>query len=166
MAHAGRTNSVADCAARAVRTAQRAVPTSGFGLRVHSRLILPPFFLRLMRFFAAIPVFPNGSDRGAWRQREAQGNRIIALEKPPATSKEDNMFTSREIRDRMTAKPFQPFRICVSDGSAYDIENHDAAMVALNSVEIGVNRDPNGVAERFVRCAFIRITRIEELQAA
>jgi hypothetical protein len=85
---------------------------------------------------------------------------------PSAKSKEVNMFTSQEIRERMPAKPFQPFRIYVSDGSAYDIENHDAAVVARNSVEIGVNRDPNGVAERFVRCALNHITRIEDLQVA
>jgi len=76
------------------------------------------------------------------------------------------MFTAKQIKDMMTAQPFKPFRICMSDGKTYDITNHDMAMVASNSIEVGLNPDPDGVLERFVRCAIIHITRIEELQPA
>jgi hypothetical protein len=66
----------------------------------------------------------------------------------------------------LTAKDFKPFVIHTTDGARYDITHHDMALVGLNSIEIGVGRDPEGIAERFVRCAIIHITRIEELQAA
>jgi hypothetical protein len=74
------------------------------------------------------------------------------------------MFNAEQIRDLLTARDFKPFRVHMSDGASYEITNHDMAMVSRNSVEIGVNPDPKGIAERFVRCAIIHITRIEELQ--
>ncbi|HET7625736.1 MAG TPA: hypothetical protein VFM25_10785 [Verrucomicrobiae bacterium] len=76
------------------------------------------------------------------------------------------MFTAKDLQDRMTAKPFHPFKIHLSDGTEYTIENHDTAMVGRNAIEIGLNHDPDGVAEKFVRCAIIHITRIEDLQPA
>ena len=66
----------------------------------------------------------------------------------------------------MTAKPFKPFRIHMASGKAYDITNHDGAMVARHSVEVGINPDRDGVVERIVGCAITHITRIEELQPA
>jgi hypothetical protein len=76
------------------------------------------------------------------------------------------MFNAEQIRAMLTAKEFKPFRVCLSDGASYEVTNHDMALVGRNSVEIGVNPDPNGIAERFVRCAIIHISRIEDLQAA
>lgn len=71
-----------------------------------------------------------------------------------------------EIRELITARPFAPFRICLSDGSSHDITNHDRAMVGRTSVEIGVHPDPRGIMERFVRCALLHIVKIEDLQPA
>ena len=76
------------------------------------------------------------------------------------------MSNAPEIRALLTPKDFKPFAIHLTDGSHYDITNHDMMRVSRNAVDIGVNRDETGIAERFVRCAIIHITRIEELQAA
>ncbi len=66
----------------------------------------------------------------------------------------------------MDAKPFRPFKIHLSDGKSFEISNHDAALISRSSIDIGVDPDPDGIAERFVRCAIMHITQIEELQAA
>lgn len=76
------------------------------------------------------------------------------------------MFTARNIKELMTAIPFRPFRIHMSDGSSYEVVNRDMALVGQNSVEVGADPDANGIAGRFVRCAIIHISRIEELQTA
>ena len=76
------------------------------------------------------------------------------------------MFTAKEIKELMEIKPFRPLRIHLSDGSSYEVANHDMAMVSKNSVDIGVHPDPQGIAERIVRCAILHISKIEELQAA
>jgi len=76
------------------------------------------------------------------------------------------MITAKQIRELLQAKPFKPFRICMSDGSHYDITNHDLAFVGKNTVEIGLNLDPDGFAEYFARCSLHHITKLEDLQEA
>lgn len=76
------------------------------------------------------------------------------------------MITAEQIRELMRSKPFKPFRICLSDGSGYDITNHDMVMVGRNTVEVGVQPDAQGFAAHFARCSILHITRLEDLQPA
>jgi hypothetical protein len=73
------------------------------------------------------------------------------------------MITAKQLRELLQAKPFRPFRICLSDGTHYDITNHDQAFVGRNTVEIGLNLDPDGFAEYFARCSILHITKLEDL---
>lgn len=40
------------------------------------------------------------------------------------------------------------------------------AMVTQNTIEVGIDPDPDGVAERVVRCAIIHIVKLEDMQPA
>ena len=73
------------------------------------------------------------------------------------------MITAKQIRELLEAKPFKPFRICMSDGAAYDIVNHDMAWVTKSTVEVGINLDADGFAEYAARCCILHITRLEDL---
>ena len=73
------------------------------------------------------------------------------------------MITAKQLRELLRAKPFKPFRICLSDGTHHDITNHDMAWVTRNSVEVGLNVDPDGFAEYVVRCYILHITKLEDL---
>jgi hypothetical protein len=72
------------------------------------------------------------------------------------------MITASELKARITANPFVPFRICVSDGKTYDIPNHDALLVTRNAAIVGVSLGPEDIAERYATCAILHITRIED----
>lgn len=74
------------------------------------------------------------------------------------------MFKPEQIKELLDAQPFRPFRIHMSDGKAFDITNHDAALVGRNSVEVGVGLDQKGFADYFARCAIMHITRIEDIK--
>jgi len=76
------------------------------------------------------------------------------------------MITAKQVRELIQARPFQPFRICMSDGTHYDITNHDAAFVGKNTIEVGLNLDPDGFAEYFARCSILHITKLEDLSEA
>jgi hypothetical protein len=76
------------------------------------------------------------------------------------------MLTALEFKERMTAQPFKPFRICMSDGKTYDITNHDMMFVKRNAVLVGIDLDNNSIAERLVECALLYITRVEDLTTA
>jgi hypothetical protein len=73
------------------------------------------------------------------------------------------MISALELRERRNARPFKPFRICMSDGKTYDTPSHDMFLVKLNAVEIGVELDAKGFAIRTASCAIDRIARIEEI---
>ncbi len=73
------------------------------------------------------------------------------------------MITAKQIRELLQARPFKPFRICLSDGSHYDITNHDMAFVSQSTVEVGINLNADGFAEYIARCSILHITRLEDL---
>jgi len=76
------------------------------------------------------------------------------------------MLSALELKERMNAQPFKPFRICMSDGKTYDITNHDMMFVKRNAVLIGIDLDSNSIAERLVECALLHITRVEDIPTA
>ena len=76
------------------------------------------------------------------------------------------MITAIELKERMNVQPFKPFRICLSDGKTYDINNHDKAWVIRGTFYVGINLDANDLAERAAQCAILHITRLEDLSPA
>lgn len=73
------------------------------------------------------------------------------------------MFTAHQFKERLGEQPFRPFRIHMSDGSTYDVTNHDSALLKRHGLEIGLDPDEDSVSSKFVMCAMIHITRIEDL---
>jgi len=73
------------------------------------------------------------------------------------------MITARHIRELLDAKPFKPFRICMSDGTHRDITHHDMAWVTKSTVEVGLNLDADGFAEYVGRCSILHISRLDDL---
>ena len=57
------------------------------------------------------------------------------------------MITAKQVRDLITANPFKPFRIHLSDGTYNDVLNRDAVIVERNTLDIGINLDRDGKAE-------------------
>jgi hypothetical protein len=76
------------------------------------------------------------------------------------------MITAMQLRERMNETPFRPFRITLSDGRSFNIPNHDAAFVKRNSIEIGIELDSRSFAAKYVECAILHITSIEDISTA
>jgi len=76
------------------------------------------------------------------------------------------MINAKDLKERMNVHPFKPFRICLSDGKAYDITNHDMMMVKPNAVLIGIDINSDDLVERVAECAIIHITRLEDISPA
>ena len=73
-----------------------------------------------------------------------------------------------DVLQMLRSKPFQPFRISLSDGNQYEVRHPDNAIVSRSTVLVGVPgpRGPDGPAERVVTCALMHITRMEVLNGA
>jgi hypothetical protein len=67
-----------------------------------------------------------------------------------------------EIRELLDARPFEPFRIHLSDGSAFDVKHPEMVLVARTHLDIGVAGDPEQkIAERIVRCALLHVVKLD-----
>ena len=73
------------------------------------------------------------------------------------------MITAMQLRERMNENPFRPFRLTLSDGRVFNVPNHDVAFVKRNSIEIGINLDSRSFAQKYVECAILHITSIEDI---
>jgi hypothetical protein len=79
--------------------------------------------------------------------------------------KSNTMMTALQLRERLNEQPFRPFRITMSDGRSFEIPNHDAAFVKKNTIEIGMHLDVNSFSEKYIACAILHITSIEDISA-
>ncbi len=75
------------------------------------------------------------------------------------------MITSGRIRELLNKKPFQPFRLFLSDGSRHDVPHPEFAWVFGSRVFVGIpGRGTAQSAEgRVKELAILHLTRIEEL---
>ena len=72
-----------------------------------------------------------------------------------------------EIGRLVRAEPFLPFRVCLSDGSAYEVKHPDFVLLSRTVIDIGVGGTGNGrIAESIVRIAPLHIVKIETVQPA
>lgn len=73
-----------------------------------------------------------------------------------------------DILQLVRARPFQPFRVSISDGTEFDVRHPELAIVGRSVVVIGIPGPdgPNGPVERFVNCALVHITRTELIDGA
>ncbi|MGA2066451.1 MAG: hypothetical protein ABSG86_15860 [Thermoguttaceae bacterium] len=76
-----------------------------------------------------------------------------------------------ELVEAIHARPFQPFRLCVSDGRTFDIRHPEMLMVARHSASVGLPENggeelPGQAYPRMARFAMVdllHITGIEHL---
>jgi hypothetical protein len=75
-----------------------------------------------------------------------------------------------DIREFLRHKPFQPFRLTLTDGRSYEVRHPELAMVGRSIVAIGVpvKNDPDPVFDRLVTVSLLHIMQIEtsEMQGA
>ncbi len=73
------------------------------------------------------------------------------------------MITALQLRERMNEIPFRPFRVNLSDGRSFTVPNHDVALVKRNSIMIGLDLDSRSFAQKYLECAILHITSIEDI---
>lgn len=74
------------------------------------------------------------------------------------------MIRQDDVRERLDRRPFEPFRICLTDGRAYDVQHPDLCMLGRNTVYVGIpERKTKRTVVRVDQCALVHIVRFEEL---
>lgn len=74
------------------------------------------------------------------------------------------MMRPEDVAEHLTQRPFEPFRIFMSDGKTFDIRHRELCMVGGTTAYVGIpDRKLRGVAMQVVHCALVHMTRIEPL---
>jgi hypothetical protein len=71
-----------------------------------------------------------------------------------------------DIRGFLQHKPFQPFRLTLTDGRTYEIRHPELAMVGRSSVAVGVPApgDPNPVYDHLVTVSLLHVMQVEPME--
>jgi hypothetical protein len=71
-----------------------------------------------------------------------------------------------DIREFLQHKPFQPFRLTLTDGRTYEVRHPELAMVGRSIVTIGVpaRDDPRPVFDRLVTASLLHIMQVESME--
>ena len=72
-------------------------------------------------------------------------------------------MSPQTIQKRLLQHPFQPFRICLSDGATYEVRQAEMALVLEREVIIALPKPGQEIARRAVSCDPLHITRIEPI---
>lgn len=70
----------------------------------------------------------------------------------------------KEVRDLVERRPFEPFRVCVSDGSSYDVVDPELLWLTKNTLYFMRYEEPGDelpVTKRLVDT--MHITRVEAI---
>lgn len=77
------------------------------------------------------------------------------------------MIRPEDIRDYLDRKPFEPFRLFVSDGATYDIRHPEMCPLSRATVYVGrPAADAPGVADGVTQIARLHVTRIESVNGS
>ena len=72
----------------------------------------------------------------------------------------------QEIRAHLRQRPFEPFRIYMSDGSSYDVRHPEMALVSRTKVVIATKLAWDDLPDQLVYCDPVHVTRIEAFDGA
>jgi hypothetical protein len=77
-------------------------------------------------------------------------------------------MSPQDVREFVGRKPFQPFRMTLTDGRQYDVYHPELAMVGRTTVAIGVQelREAEMIYDRLVTVSLLHIMEIELLEGA
>ena len=67
------------------------------------------------------------------------------------------------FRELLTRQPFQPFRLVMSSGQAYDVRHPEMALLTRTDILVGIDETDEGVPANFKICSLLHVTAVEPL---
>jgi len=72
-------------------------------------------------------------------------------------------MTPETVQKHLLHQPFQPFRVCLSDGAAYEVRQPEMVLVMQREVVIALPKAGERFPRHLVYCDLLHITRIEPI---
>jgi hypothetical protein len=74
-------------------------------------------------------------------------------------------MTVQDFRDLLKKQPFQPFRLVMSSGVAYEVRHPEMAFLTRTDILVGIGEIEDGVPDRFKICSLLHVTAVEPVDA-
>jgi hypothetical protein len=74
-------------------------------------------------------------------------------------------MTVQNFRDLLARRPFQPFRLIMSGGKAYEVRHPEMAFLSKTAIYVGVDVKDDIPAEYRI-CSLLHVTAVEPLATA
>ena len=72
-------------------------------------------------------------------------------------------MTVQTFRELLKRQPFEPFRLIMSSGQAYDVRHPEMAFLTRTDILVGLDETRDGVPSEFKICSLLHITAVEPL---
>jgi len=72
-------------------------------------------------------------------------------------------MTPKAIQKHLHHQPFEPFRVCLSDGATYEVRQRGMVLVLQQEVIIALSKPGEQLPRHTVSCNLLHITRIEPI---
>jgi hypothetical protein len=73
-------------------------------------------------------------------------------------------MTVQTFRELLARRPFQPVRLILSSGQAYEIRHPEMALLTRTDILIGTDLAEDGVPAQFKICSLLHVTAIEPIE--
>jgi hypothetical protein len=65
------------------------------------------------------------------------------------------------IKDQLSRRPFEPFRVVLSSGDVYEVRHPEFAWLIKGGLYVGLPTDKTDIPERAVFCSMLHIAAVE-----
>lgn len=74
-------------------------------------------------------------------------------------------MTIQTFRQLLAQRPFQPFRLVMSSGQAYEVRHPENAFLTKSDILVGVDDTDEGVPADFRICSLLHVTAVEPISS-
>ena len=71
-----------------------------------------------------------------------------------------------DVRPFLDKRPFQPFRLTLTDGRVYEIRHPEMALLTRTDILVGIDMADEGVPSEFKICSLLHVTAIEPIESS
>ena len=75
-------------------------------------------------------------------------------------------MTVQDFRELLKHQPFQPFRLVMSSGMAYEVLHPEMAFLSKTSIYVGIDESEDEIPDRYKICSLLHVTAIEPVLAS
>jgi hypothetical protein len=75
-------------------------------------------------------------------------------------------MTVQDFRNLLARRPFEPFRVVLSSGEAFEVRHPEMAWLTRTTLYVGTATAPEGVPDQPAMLSLLHITSIQPLAAA